>query len=132
MYILLIEDDDGVAELVGTGMAEAGHRVVHERDGQAGLAQAMAGGFDVMVFDRQLPGGMDGTQVLQALRAKDDTTPVLFLSALGALQDWMTGLDAGGDDYVTKPFQFAELLRRVEALHQRHVSAHAEAQSPGL
>ena len=133
MRILLIEDDDGVAGLVGAGMADAGHRVVHAPNGPAGLAQAITGGFDVMIFDRQLPGGMDGTQVLQALRTKGVATPVLFLSALGELQDWITGMAAGGDDYITKPFTFAELLRRVEALHAQYLSGQtAKAEAVGF
>jgi two-component system, OmpR family, response regulator len=122
MRILLIEDDEAVARLVTTGMEEANHKVTHAMDGQNGLSCAMGGRFDVMIFDRQLPGGVDGAELLRELRHRRVNTPVLFLSALGGLNDWMTGLEVGGDDYIVKPFLFSELLSRVEALHQR--SAH--------
>jgi two-component system OmpR family response regulator len=126
MRILLIEDDEDVAGLIGTGMAEASHHLTHASDGAAGFAQAVAAAFDVMIFDRQLPGGVDGADLLKDLRARDIDTPVLFLSGLGGLQDWIRGLDSGGDDYIVKPFVFRELLERVEALHARHVAERAE------
>jgi two-component system OmpR family response regulator len=119
MRILLIEDDEDVAQVVITGMREAGHAVVHAADGTQGLALAEAERFDVMVFDRQLPGGIDGANILGTLRARAIRTPVLFLSGLGGLNDWMTGLEAGGDDYIVKPFVVADLRQRVEALHAR-------------
>ncbi|EKM98890.1 response regulator transcription factor [Acidocella sp. MX-AZ02] len=122
MRILLIEDDETVASVVTNGMAEANHEVTHTIDGQDGLSRAAKGKFDVMIFDRQLPGGVDGAELLRELRAHDVTTPVLFLSGLGALGDWMTGLEAGGDDYIVKPFVFSELLDRVEALHERRTT----------
>jgi two-component system OmpR family response regulator len=122
MRILLIEDDADVAQLVITGMAEAGHQVTHSLQGEEGAARALAERFDVMIFDRQLPGGVDGANLLKDLRGQKIAAPVLFLSGLGGLQDWITGLDAGGDDYIVKPFVFADLLARVEALHQRHLS----------
>ncbi len=119
MRILLIEDDETVADLVTSFMREARHEITYTATGQEGLDRAMHGRFDVMIFDRQLPGGMDGADLLRKLRDQHVNTPVLFLSALGGLEDWMTGLEAGGDDYLSKPFQCAELLSRVEALHQR-------------
>lgn len=119
MRILLIEDDEDVAQLVTTGMREAGHAVVHAANGAQGLSLAKTERFDVMIFDRQLPGGVDGANILETLRAEAVDTPVLFLSGLGGLQDWMKGLDAGGDDYIVKPFVFADLKQRVEALHAR-------------
>ncbi|MBU6425885.1 MAG: response regulator [Rhodospirillales bacterium] len=119
MRILLIEDDESVAQMVTAGMEEANHEVTHTVDGHDGFKQALDKRFDVMIFDRQLPGGVDGAELLRKLREKRVDTPVLFLSGLGALGDWMTGLEAGGDDYVVKPFVFSELLSRVEALHQR-------------
>jgi len=79
-----------------------------------------------MIFDRQLPGGVDGANLLKDLRDRQVETPVLFLSGLGGLQDWIKGLDSGGDDYIVKPFVFTDLLSRVEALHQRHLEAQAE------
>ncbi len=78
-----------------------------------------------MIFDRQLPGGVDGANVLQTLRAAAVATPVLFLSGLGGLQAWMKGLDAGGDDYIVKPFTLADLRQRVEALHARFTTENA-------
>jgi two-component system OmpR family response regulator len=123
MRILLIEDDKDVAQLVITGMGEANHQVTHESEGNAGLARALAENFDVMIFDRQLPGGVDGANLMTVLREKQVETPMLFLSGLGGLQDWMTGLDAGSDDYIVKPFVFADLLARVEMLHQRRLAA---------
>lgn len=119
MRILLIEDDEDVARLVITGMAERAHQVTHAGNGEAGLETALAERFDVMIFDRQLPNDVDGANLLKELRARDVTTPVLFLSGLGGLQDWIKGLDAGGDDYIVKPFAFEDLLTRVEALHRR-------------
>jgi two-component system OmpR family response regulator len=97
--------------------------VTHESEGIAGLARALAENFDVMIFDRQLPGGVDGANLMTVLREKQVETPMLFLSGLGGLQDWMTGLDAGSDDYIVKPFVFADLLARVEMLHQRRLAA---------
>lgn len=102
MRILLIEDDDVVAGLVAGYMREARHEVAHAADGQEGLARASTGIFDVMIFDRQLPGGVDGAELLRRLRARHVNTPVLFLSALGGLGDWLAGLEAGGDDYIAK------------------------------
>ena len=122
MRILLIEDDEDVARLVVTGMGEANHQVIHESDGNAGFSRALAEDFDVMIFDRQLPGCVDGANLLAQLREKRFEIPMLFLSGLGGLQDWMIGLEAGGDDYIVKPFMFSDLLSRVEALHQRHLS----------
>ncbi len=122
MRILLIEDDADVAQLVTRGMNEAGHQVTHEDEGEAGRRRALSDRFDIMIFDRQLPGGVDGADLLKDLRGRQIETPVLFLSGLGGLQDWITGLDSGGDDYIVKPFVFADLLSRVETLNQRHLS----------
>jgi two-component system OmpR family response regulator len=119
MRILLIEDDEDVAQVVITGMREANHEVIHAANGQDGIALAESQPFDVMIFDRQLPDGIDGANLLETLRGKAIETPVLFLSGLGGLNDWMKGLEAGGDDYIVKPFVFEELRSRVEALHER-------------
>lgn len=123
MRILLIEDDDAVASLVTVGMKESNHHVTRSSDGQNGLSLAMAERFDVMIFDRQLPCGMDGADLLRHLRDRQVTTPALFLSGHGELQDFMAGLEAGGDDYIAKPFSFTDLLSRVEALHQSHAES---------
>jgi two-component system OmpR family response regulator len=127
MRILLIEDDSDVAGVVMTGMREAGHSVVHADNGAEGRRLAETEMFDVMIFDRQLPGGLDGANILEALRGGEMKTPVLFLSGLGGLNDWMKGLDAGGDDYIVKPFAFADLLERVTALHERALAAKTAA-----
>lgn len=100
-------------------MAERSHQVIHAPNGETGLATALAERFDVMIFDRQLPNDVDGANLLKELRTRDVSTPVLFLSGLGGLQDWIKGLDAGGDDYIVKPFVFEDLLSRVEMLHKR-------------
>jgi two-component system OmpR family response regulator len=118
MRILLIEDDEDVARLVTTGMGEANHQVTHASDGADGMSRALRERFDVMIFDRKLPGGIDGANLLKALRDRQVSTPVVILSGRGGLQDWITGLVSGGDDYVVKPFVFTDLLHRVEALYR--------------
>jgi two-component system OmpR family response regulator len=123
MRILLIEDDEAVAKLVRDGMAAAKHDVTHAPDGKAGMDAALRGRFDVMIFDRQLPGGIDGADLLRDLRGARVETPALILSGMGGLCNWMQGLESGGDDYLEKPFNLADLLNRVEALHQKRASA---------
>jgi two-component system OmpR family response regulator len=118
MRILIIEDDADAGEAMVRGLTEAGHQVVHAADGALGLAAAQDGEFDVMVVDRMTPN-MDGLSMVQALRREGDQTPVLFLSALGEIADRVTGLKAGGDDYLVKPYALAELIARVEALARR-------------
>ena len=118
MHILLIEDDCEAAAYIGKGLRECGHVVDHAADGEDGLEMALGGGFDVLVVDRMLPQ-RDGLSLVQALRAQYIATPVLFLSALGEVNDRIRGLRAGGDDYLVKPFAFAELQARVEALARR-------------
>ncbi len=100
------------------GLTEAGHECVRASDGEAGLSAAQAGEFDVMIVDRMMPR-MDGVSMVQALRREGDQTPVLFLSALGEINDRVEGLKAGGDDYLLKPYAFVELIARVEALSRR-------------
>ena len=118
MRILIMEDDVSAAEAMMKGLADAGHETVHAPDGREGLALAAKGGFDVMVVDRMMPH-VDGLTAVATLRREGDGTPVLFLSALGEIDDRVTGLKAGGDDYLVKPYAFAELLARVEALCRR-------------
>lgn len=119
MRLLLIEDDLQAAEYLIKGLSENGYRVEHSPDGRDGLAKAAAGGYDIIIADRQLPQ-LDGLEIIAALRGHDDRTPVLILSALGTVDDRVHGLQAGGDDYLTKPFAFAELLARIEALIRRN------------
>jgi two-component system OmpR family response regulator len=101
------------------GLREAGHTVEHADNGRDGLFLAASENFDAIILDRMLPGGIDGLRLLETLRAQDNVTPVVFLSALSQVDDRVKGLKAGGDDYLTKPFAFAELLARVEALTRR-------------
>lgn len=118
MRILLIEDDREAATYLTRALREAGHVADHAADGEEGLHLAREGGYDVLIVDRMLPR-RDGLSVIEALRAAGDTTPVLILSALGQVDDRVTGLRAGGDDYLAKPYAFTELLARVEALARR-------------
>ncbi|CAN5341569.1 two-component system response regulator UczR [soil metagenome] len=118
MRILIMEDDVSAAEAMARGLAEAGHEPTHAPDGEAGLKQARDGDFDVLVVDRMMPK-RDGLTAVETLRREGDATPVLFLSALGEVEDRVTGLKAGGDDYLVKPYAFSELIARVEALSRR-------------
>lgn len=118
MKILLIEDDPETARFVSKGMNEHGHRVEHVANGLEGLGRAMMENFDLLVLDRMLPG-LDGLSVVKRLRSADHKAPVLFLSNLGGLDDRVSGLEAGGDDYLPKPFAFSELLARANALVRR-------------
>ena len=118
MKILVIEDDREAAEYIQKALSEAGHTAHVAGDGEAGYAMAQEGGYDVLVVDRMLPR-RDGLSVIAGLRAGGDKTPALILSALGEVDDRVTGLRAGGDDYLTKPYAFTELLARVEVLDRR-------------
>ena len=118
MKLLLIEDDRQAAEYVANGLSESGYGVDRAADGAEGLALALAGRYDLIVADRMLPH-LDGLAVVQALRAQGVTTPILILSALAQVDDRVKGLRAGGDDYLTKPFAFAELLARIEVRLRR-------------
>ena len=122
MRILVVEDDKDVANFIVKGLKEAGHVVEHSGNGRDGLFMAASETFDAIVLDRMLPGGVDGLRLLETLRSQNNNTPVLFLSAMAQVDDRVKGLKAGGDDYMTKPFAFAELLARVEALSRRNRS----------
>jgi two-component system OmpR family response regulator len=119
MHFLLVEDDPEVARFVIKGLGEAGHLVDHAPDGREGLYKATGGGFDALIVDRMLPGGIDGLTLIETLRRSGSTTPVLILSAMAQVDDRVRGLKAGGDDYLTKPFAFAELQARLEAILRR-------------
>ena len=119
MRILVVEDDKDVAGFVVRGLRESGHTVEHAANGRDGLFLAANESFDAVVLDRMLPGGIDGLRILETIRAQNNTVPVLILSALADVDERVAGLKAGGDDYLTKPFAFAELLARVEALARR-------------
>ena len=118
MRILVVEDDEIAAEYVRKGLMEAGHVVDLAMDGELGLEMAKAADYDALVLDRMLPK-RDGISLLTELRADGDSTPVLILSALGEVDQKVEGLRAGGDDYLAKPYSFAELLARVEAMGRR-------------
>ena len=118
MRILLIEDEPETVRFVRKGLEEAGHVVDHAGDGKEGLLLAIDADHDALVVDRMLPG-LDGLSIVRSLRAAGRTAPVLVLSALGEVDDRVEGLRAGGDDYLVKPFAFAELSARIEALARR-------------
>ena len=118
MRLLIVEDDLEASEAMVRGLADAGHDCVTAADGEAGLKAAHDKRFDVMVVDRMMPK-MDGVTMVETLRQDGDQTPVLFLSALGEIGHRVEGLKAGGDDYLVKPYAFAELIARVEALARR-------------
>jgi DNA-binding response OmpR family regulator len=120
MRILVVEDDRDVAGFVVRGLKETGHVVEHAENGRDGLFMAASENFDAIVLDRMLPGGLDGLGVLATLRAAGEQAPVLILSALSAVDERVRGLRAGGDDYLTKPFDFLELTARLEVLLRRH------------
>ncbi|MCY4317584.1 MAG: response regulator transcription factor [Alphaproteobacteria bacterium] len=123
--ILIIEDDAETAAYTARGLREDGHRVETAANGPDGLEAARDGGFDVLVVDRMLPV-LDGLSLVRSLRAEGDRTPVLFLTALGSVGDRVKGLNAGGDDYLVKPFAFAELRARIEALARRRTPVATE------
>jgi two-component system OmpR family response regulator len=125
MRILLIEDDADTAAYIADGLKGHGHVVDQVADGGAAAAHAADASYDVLIVDRMLPG-CDGLSIVQTIRAAGVRTPVLFLTALGGLDDRVTGLDAGGDDYLVKPFALSELAARVNALGRRPAMAAME------
>ena len=122
MRILLLEDDAQLGSWVMNGLREEGHVVVHFEDGKDALLAALGQEYDLLILDRMVPG-LDGLAVLKSLRASENTAPALFLTALGEVDARVEGFEAGGDDYLTKPFAFAELSARVGALGRRRDSA---------
>ena len=125
MRILLVEDDTQTAGYVQRGLGEEGHNVAVAGDGKEGLLNAMGEQWDLLVIDRMLPG-LDGLSLVRSLRAAGDLTPVLFLTTMDGIDDRVDGLNAGGDDYLTKPFAFAELVARVAALGRRPPQARSD------
>ena len=118
MKLLLVEDDPEGAAFVRRGLSEAGHTVDHAATGREGLNLAIGEVYDVVILDRMLPE-IEGLTILRTMRASGVSTPVLLLTAIGGIEDRVEGLEAGGDDYLVKPFAFAELLARVNALARR-------------
>lgn len=125
MKLLIVEDDTTTGDYIARGLREEGHVVDQVADGRAGLIAATGAPYDVIVLDRMLPE-VDGLTVLKTLRGAGNGTPVLLLTALGAVDDRIEGLKAGADDYLAKPFAFGELSARVEALARRPQALDAE------
>lgn len=124
--ILVVEDDTQTATEIVAALSDHGHTAVAVDNGRDGLLRASTEDFDAIVLDRMLPGGMDGIGVLAALRATGNEVPVLVLSALSAVDERVRGLKAGGDDYLTKPFEFLELTARIDVLLRRRTSLQRE------
>ncbi len=120
MRVLIIEDDLETARFLGKALSESGHESEHALDGDQGLEYGRATIYDVLIVDRMLPK-RDGLSIIETLRNEGIKTPVLILSALDKVDERVKGLRAGGDDYLTKPFAFSELLARIEVLMRRHV-----------
>src|ERR671929_1802665 len=129
MRLLIIEDDRDAASYMEKGLKESGHAVDVVHSGREGLLMAAGGEYDVLIVDRMLPE-LDGLSLVRTLRATNNQTPVLFLSALGQVDDRVKGLRSGGDDYLAKPYAFSELLARVEVL-QRRKGAAASSEATG-
>ncbi len=125
--LLVVEDDAELRELLGRLLGDEGYLVDTAQDGQAGLHRALTRRYDAMVIDRGLPG-IDGLDLIGRLRKQGVTTPVLVLTAYGALPDRVAGLDAGAEDYLVKPFEVEELLARLRALLRRHWSEAEQVQ----
>ena len=129
MRILLLEDDEKLGAWILSGLSEEGHVVDHFTDGKDALLAGMAQDYDILILDRMVPT-LDGLAVLKSLRASKDTTPALFLTALAEIDARVEGFEAGGDDYLTKPFAFAELSARVNALGRRRDGGDATPAAP--
>ncbi len=125
MKLLVVEDDHTTADYIVNGLREEGHAVDHVADGREAITLAMRGAHDVLVVDRMLPG-LDGLSLVKALRAAKITTPTIFLTAVGGVDDRIEGLQAGADDYLVKPFAFGELSARIQALARRPQAAAPE------
>ncbi len=119
MKVLLVEDNERVSRFVVKGLREAGHTVDHVQNGRDGLFYAASETYDAIIMDRMLPGQIDGLGIIETLRNSGNRTPILILSALSSVDERIKGLRAGGDDYLTKPFAFGELLARLDALVRR-------------
>src|SRR5260370_17926170 len=123
MKILVVEDEKNIAQILRRGLEEEGHAVSLAADGRSALELAESSAFDLLLLDVMLPG-MDGLEVARRLRGNRQDTPILVLTARHAVPDIVRGLDAGADDYLTKPFSFAVLLARIRPLHRRRTHLH--------
>jgi two-component system OmpR family response regulator len=126
MKLLLVEDNERVSQFVIKGLKEAGHTTDHADNGRDGLFLAASEHYDVIIMDRMLPGQIDGLAIIEALRKAGNRTPILILSALSDVDERIRGLKSGGDDYLTKPFAFGELLARLDALARRAQGSNTE------
>lgn len=118
MRLLLVEDEEGIGKFICQGLQEAGHAVDWVRNGEKGLEYALSADYDVLILDIMLPH-MDGLQLLQEVRRRGIKTPILYLTARDTVEDRVRGLNIGADDYLVKPFDFSELLARIQALLRR-------------
>jgi DNA-binding response OmpR family regulator len=116
--LLLVEDEEGIGKFICQGLREAGHVVDWVKNGEKGLEYALSADYDVLILDIMLPH-MDGLQLLQAVRSRGVKTPILYLTARDTVEDRVRGLNIGADDYLVKPFDFSELLARIQALMRR-------------
>jgi two-component system OmpR family response regulator len=128
MRLLVIEDDEKIGAFVTRGLEQDGHRVDWVKNGNDGFTFARGGEYDAAIVDRMLPG-RDGMEVIRALRAERIMTPIIVLSARSSVDDRVAGLDAGADDYLAKPFSFAELVARLQALTRRASASAAPART---
>lgn len=119
MRILLVEDDEKIASFIIKGLKQSNFAVDHATEGEEGLCLAQTVSYDVGIIDVMLPGGLDGLSLIQELRKEKIDTPLIILSAKRSLEDRIKGLETGSDDYLVKPFSFAELLARIQALIRR-------------
>ena len=122
MNLLLVEDDDELAESLNSRFRDVGYRTEHVSDGHLALMAALEREFGVLIIDRMLPG-MDGLSLVKELRRRAKTTPAIYLTTMAGIDDRVQGLEAGGDDYLVKPFEFVELLARIRAITRRSESA---------
>src|SRR4030088_3830927 len=125
MRILVVEDDRRTSDYIAKGLSQSGHVPDVIADGREALALAASESWDLLIVDRMLPG-LDGLALVRTLRASGISTPALFLTTMGGLDDRVSGLNAGGDDYLVKPFAFAELIARVDALGRRSLRVAAD------
>jgi len=132
MKILLVEDNESLTAFIRKQLAEEGHVLESTTNGKDGVLLAAQGQHDAIIIDRMLPGGMEGLAVIQEMRASGNNTPILVLSALAEVDERIKGLKAGGDDYLTKPFAFGELMARIEVLVRRGSSAQVTAETQDL
>jgi two-component system OmpR family response regulator len=126
MKVLLVEDNERVSRFIRRGLTEAGHVIDHADNGRDGMFLAASESYDVIIMDRMLPGDVDGLAIIAALRKTGSRTPILILSALSDVDERIRGLQAGGDDYLVKPFALGELLARLDALVRRAAGGGSE------